>query len=117
MGTGHENTAGFALLYRGFHHRRMKEVCEALQVSTLKKQYRKHLGRAAVSQDMRDFAGIFPLLQEYRHDADYDPAAQFLPSFVSLVVDSAEVAMDCFDRVTPDEQADVLALMMVGARG
>jgi hypothetical protein len=33
------------------------------------------------------------------------------------LVDGAESAMDAFDRVAPDEQADVLALMMVGARG
>jgi uncharacterized protein (UPF0332 family) len=117
MGTGHEDTAGFALLHRCFNHGRMKEVCEALQVSTLNKKYKRYLRRSAVSQDMRDFAAFVPLLQEYRHEADYDPAAQFLPSFVSELVDGAESAMDAFDRVTPDEQADVLALMMVGTRG
>jgi hypothetical protein len=117
MGTGHENTAGFALLYRGFNHNRMKEVCEALQVTTLNKKYKRHLRRSTASRDMREFAAFVPLLQEYRHDADYDPAARFLPSFVVDLVDGAESAMDAFDRVAPDEQADVLALMMVGARG
>jgi hypothetical protein len=117
MGDGQEHTAGFALLYRGFDHRRMREVCEALQVSTLNRKYRRHLGRSAVTHDMRNFAGIFPLLQEYRHDADYDPAARFPPSFVADVVDGAEVALDSFDRAATDERADVLALMMVGARG
>jgi len=35
---------------------------------------------------------------------------------VSSLVDTAEVAMAAFDRVASDELADVLALLMVGAR-
>ena len=116
MGADQEATAGYAILYRGFDHRRMKEICEALQPSTIKAKYAYHLRRTAVSQDMRDFAGAFPALQDARHHADYDPAAVFLPSDVSSLIDAAEVAMDAFDRTAPDEQADVLALMLVGAR-
>jgi len=116
MGPNQQQTAGFALLYRGFDHRAMKDICEALQVSTLKTKYRTALRRHSVSQDMRDFAGIFPSLQESRHLADYDPAVAFLASDVTSLVDAAEVAMDAFDRAPPDERADVLALMMVGAR-
>jgi uncharacterized protein (UPF0332 family) len=116
MGPSHEGSAGYALLYRSFDHRHMKVVCEALQVSTLGERFRYLLRRSAVSQDMRDFAGAFPALQEARHRADYDPTVEFLPSTVSSLVDAAEVAMDAFDRVAPEEQADVLALMMVKAR-
>jgi hypothetical protein len=94
----------------------MKTACEALQVSTLNKKYKRCLGRTAMSQDMRDFAGAFPALQEGRHLADYDPAAQFPPSDVVSLIDAAEVAMDAFARTAPDERADVLALMMAGAR-
>jgi hypothetical protein len=117
MGANQENTAGFAILYRGFDHAVMKRICEALQVSTLKDRYKYHLRRTSVSQDMRDFAGAFPALQDARHLADYDPSVELLPSDVSSLVDAAEVAMEAFDRCAPDEQADVLALMMVGARG
>lgn len=116
MGPGQENAAGFSLLYRSFDHRQMRSTCEALQVSTLKEKYKRHLGRTAVSQDMRDFAGAFPSLQDARHLADYDPAYQLLPSNVSSLIDTAKVGMDAFDRVAPDERTDVLALMMVGAR-
>jgi uncharacterized protein (UPF0332 family) len=117
MGPGQQNTAGFALLYRGFDHREMKTFCEALQVSTLKDKYKYHLRRSAISQDMRDFASVLPPLQDARHLADYDPAAQFLPAEVSSLVDAAEVALQAFDRVAVDERTDILALMMVGARG
>lgn len=94
----------------------MRTVCEALRVSTLKDRYKRHLRRTVVSQDMRDFAATFLALQEARHLADYDPAARFLPSDAASLVDAAEVAIAAFDRVSPDEQADVLALMMVKAR-
>jgi hypothetical protein len=116
MGPGQTNTAGFALLYRGFDHRRMRSICEDLQVSTLKSTYVRHLRRQWVSQDLRDFAGAFPPLQEARHLADYDPVHQFLPSDVSSLIDTAEVAMEAFDRVAPDERTDILALLMVGTR-
>jgi hypothetical protein len=116
MGPGEENAAGYAILYRSFDRRHMKTVCEALQVPTLKDKFKYHLRRNNVSQDMRDFAGIFPDLQDARHLADYDPAVEFLPSEVSSLVDAAEVAMAAFDRTAPDEQADVLAMMMVRTR-
>jgi hypothetical protein len=116
MGRGQEGTAGFAILYRGFNHGLMKRVCEDLQGSTLKEKYQVRLKRTALSQDIRDFAATFPTLQELRHLADYDPSVQFLPSEVSDLVDAAAVAIDAFERAAPDEQADVLALLMVGIR-
>lgn len=117
MGPDQENTAGFSLLYRGFNHGQMKSICEALQVSTLKNKFKSHLRRTIVSQDTRDFASAFPLLQDARHPADYDPSVQFLPSDVFSLIDAAEVAIDAFDRIAASEKADILALMLVGARG
>lgn len=116
VGPDQSATPAFSLIYRGFNHRGIRKVCEALRVSTLKGTYKHHLCREAVSQDMRDFAGAFTALQDARHLADYDPAIRFLPSDVSSLVDAAKVAVDTLDRVSRDEQTDVLALMMVGAR-
>lgn len=117
IGPRHQNSAGFGIIYRGFQHRDIKSVCEALQVSTLKEKYQRVLQRISVSQDIKDFASAFPTLQEARHLADYDPMIQFFVSDVASLVDAAEVAMDAFDRAAGDEKADILALMMVGARG
>jgi hypothetical protein len=114
MGRDQEASAGYALIYRSFDHRHMKTVCLALQASTLKERFRNHLRRNAVSQDMRDFAEVFPGLQEGRHLVDYDPSVAFLAHEVSAQIDSAIAA---FDRVDPTELTDVLALMMVRARG
>ena len=117
MGSGKETSAGYAILYRSFDHQHMRTICEALHVSTLKDKLKRQLGRSAVSQDMRDFANVFPALQEARHLADYDPQIQFLPSDVSSLIDAADVEIMAFDQADADERADILALMMVRTRG
>ena len=104
------------MLYRSFDHGHMKRICEDLQVSTLRDKIKAQLRRNSVSQDTRDFAGNFPALQEARHLADYDPTVQFLPSDVASWIDVAEVAIEAFDRIASDEQADVLALLMVRSK-
>ncbi len=116
LGAGREATGAYAILYRSFDHRHMKTVCQALQASTLKEKFRGHLRRGAVSQETRDFARAFQKLQEARHLADYDPAVDFPPDEVASLIDSADAAMAAFDRAAPDEQIDVLALMMVRTR-
>ena len=117
MGPGMEASAGYALLYRSFDHGHMRAICQALNVTTLRDTLKHQLGRSAVSPHMREFADSFIALQELRHLADYDPLVEFQPSDVASLVDAASVAMAAFDRVLPSEQADVLALMMVRARG
>ncbi len=116
IGADQQDSAGYALIYRSFEHRRMKEVCEALDVPILREKLRASLGRSMVSQDTRDFANAFGDLQEYRHLADYHPSRPFGFSEVSSLIDRAAVAMEAFDRIAPQEQADILALLMVGAR-
>lgn len=116
LGAGREATGAYAILYRSFDHRHLKTVCMALQASTLTKKFRVQLRRGTVSQDIRDFATAFPKLQEARHLADYDPAVDFPPDEVASLIDSADAAIAAFDRAAPEEQIDVLALMMVRAR-
>ena len=94
----------------------MKTVCQSLHASTLKQKLRIHLRRSVVSRDMRDFATIFPELQEARHLADYDPGAAFPPEEVSSVIDSANAAMAALDRLDPVERTDLLALLMIRTR-
>ncbi len=74
------------------------------------------LGRAAISSDMRNFASIFPTLQDNRHAADYDPNVTFQSHRVIALIDLAEAAIAAFDRADPAEQADILALMMIRSR-
>ncbi|MDO9713306.1 hypothetical protein [Paracraurococcus lichenis] len=117
MGPGARRSGGYGLIYRSFNHGRMRQVCEALTATRLSATVQRQLGRTVVSQDMRDFAAGFANLQELRHQADYDPSSHFPPSIVGTLVDTAEVTMAAFDRTTPDEQVDVLALMLTSPRG
>jgi len=65
---------------------------------------------------MRGFANTFPGLQELREKADYDPAARFDRTDVADIIVSAESAMLAFSRTAPDEQTDIMVLMMVETR-
>jgi hypothetical protein len=116
MGVGNEARPGYGMIYRGFSHGRMKTVCTAIDVAQLSNTLRRQLGTPAVSQDMRDFAGSFLTLQDDRHRADYDPHTKFVHSDAVDAVALAELALEAFDRTTAEEQADVLALMLVGGR-
>jgi hypothetical protein len=116
MGPGTESTAGYSLLYRSFDHRHMKTICEHLNAPTMKKTMQTNLRRTTVSVEMRHFARNFSLLQEQRHLADYDPRAAHETSAVSNLVDLAEIAIRAFDSAPPEEQADILALLMVRPR-
>jgi hypothetical protein len=64
----------------------------------------------------RSTPGTFPALQEGRHWADYHPRVEFSPSDVSDLIDAADLAMKAFDGAQADEKADVLAVVLVGAR-
>jgi hypothetical protein len=116
MGHGHERKAGYALLYRGFNHSRMKTVCRALDAPRLAPNLERQLGRLAVSQDLREFARLFVALQEARHRADYDPHAILTHADAIKSVERADSAMQAFGRVPADEQADVLALLLANPR-
>lgn len=116
MGSGSESSAAYSLLYRSFDHRHMKTICEQLNVPTMKKAMQTSLHRTAVSAAMRNFARIFLVLQEQRHQADYDPRTAFESSEVSNLIDMAELAIRAFNNAPPAEQADILALLMVRPR-
>jgi hypothetical protein len=117
MGPGAQQTPGYGLLYRSYNHGRMKSIYETLNVPVLSKTLQQQLGRSAVSEARRDFAGLFAALQAQRHVADYDPSAVFEFADSKDLVETAEVAISAFDRTLPDKKADVLALMLANARG
>ncbi len=116
VGTDKLHTAAYRLIYRAYDHRRMKEVFTALQASVLRPPYPDRLGRSSVSQELCNFAIAFVTLQEARQLADYHPGFLLLLLDASALVNAAIQAVASFDRIPDDEQRDVLALMLVGAR-
>ena len=116
MGSGSNQSPGYRILYRSFDHAQMAKVCGEIRKVTLRDSYRRTLGRTAVSPDACAFANGFLSLQEARHRADYDPGAPAGLSDAMAAITEAEADMAAFHRVPPDEQSDVLALMMVRLR-
>jgi uncharacterized protein (UPF0332 family) len=117
MGPDQQKRPGAAILYRGFAHTQVRSVCDALQSPVLKERFQNALGKASVSKDMRDFATAFTELQDHRHGADYDPRLAFERMDVKSILSLARFAIAAFDRADAAERADVLALLLVGARG
>ncbi len=116
VGAGRTNGAAYPIIYRSFDHQTMRNACESLMASTLSQKTQQLLRRSKVSQATQDVAGNFPPLQRFRHLADYDPASRFGLSNAVSLVDSAEAAMQAFDRIPADEKLDVLAFLMVRPR-
>lgn len=114
---GKPDGAAFSILYRGFSHGRMRTVCQSLSQTRLGQTFARQFQRSAVSDDMRGFANSFLILQDVRHLADYDPLAEFSSIDARAFIDDAEAAIAAFDRAEPDEQDDVLALMLISTRG
>jgi hypothetical protein len=117
MGPGNEACPGYNLIYRGFTHSRLKDVCKRLDVARLAPRLQEQLGRQSVGQDMRNFASGFVALQELRELADYDSRAVLGQSDAIGSVETADLAVQAFARTAPEVQADVLALMLVSSRG
>ena len=116
MGPGHEQSPAYTILYRSFDHGEMRRVCEAIKGSTLNRRYQDALGRTGLGIGIREFAASFPVLQEARHIADYDPRLKLVVSDVTTMIREAERAIEAFHAAPPAERTDVLALLTVRAR-
>lgn len=116
MGAGSAGRPGYAILYRGFSHGRMKSVCQAVDVAQLSAHLSRQLGRSAIDRSLRDCASGFVALQLARHQADYDPLARFDLAYATDIVDLATLAIDAFASAPVEERADLLALMLSTSR-
>jgi len=115
-GQGQVRSASYRLLYRGFDHGRVNEICEAIDKPIMTKAFRDSLGRTAVGPEIRNFAAVFQTLRNARHLADYDPALRLERGVVAEIIQMAETAMAALDAADTEELSDVLALMMVKTR-
>jgi hypothetical protein len=116
MGPGHELRPGYNLIYRGFSHGRIRSVCAQVCSAVLSRPLQQLFGRTAVSPDMRQFAFAFIMLQDARHQADYDPHYATDEASAARLLNEATDAIQAFDRVGAEELTSVLALMLVNPR-
>ncbi|MCJ2093417.1 hypothetical protein MKK67_13100 [Methylobacterium sp. J-072] len=116
VGAAQSGTAAYALVYRGFAHGRMKEICRAIDRPVLSQRHQALLQRTGVSPAAREFASAFASLQELRHSADYDPQVVFRSSDAVDACDAADLAIQALATINAAELADILALLLVDAR-
>lgn len=116
VGRRHQGEASYTLLYRGFAHARMKQVCEELDKPSLRPVYRDKLKRAAVSPAVRYLATTFVELQEARHRADYDPDAATSDADAARACLLADFGMKSLAQADSAEIRDILALMLMDQR-
>ena len=109
---GTQTDAAYRRLYRTFEHRRMRELCDALNAAKLPPPLAQRLGFDTPSADMRTFAPSFKDLQQSRHEADYDPLAPQDPFNSITLVMLAEDTLHAFARI-PQQQQNVILLYML----
>jgi uncharacterized protein (UPF0332 family) len=115
-GSDERSRPAYALIYRGFNHGRMKAICQEIDKERLRAKFRGQLQCEAVSQELRDFVSTFVALQEWRHRADYDPQAEVFQSDALDACVLAEFGMSRLQDADQKQVADLLALMLAGAR-
>ena len=117
VGRRYRRSPRYAMIYRAFEHRRMREVSGLLDRAILKEKANAALGMVAPSSDIRDVAATFSNLQEQRHWADYDPLGKVSRSEVRDLIEQAELAMRALDHIPSNDRKNLLVFLMTSARG
>ncbi|MCJ2012534.1 hypothetical protein [Methylobacterium sp. J-076] len=116
VGPAEGEAPAYGLLYRGYSHARMKDICLSIERPNLARRYQQILGRRTVSDATREFAESFHRLQALRHVADYNPQVVFRPADALDACDSADRATQALARIDGAELTDILALLLVDSR-
>ena len=77
--------------YRTLDHKRAKERCAGGMLRIF-------------PQDIQTFAAQFADMQSQRHDADYNPGAQFSQAEVLRLVNESDVRVTAFEKTSPDDR-------------
>jgi hypothetical protein len=116
FGAAQRDAPGYAVIYRGFAHARMKDVCREIDKPVLREAYQDQLGRRAVGAALREFATVFGKLQDLRSLADYHPQSTIGRLDAERACDAAAYGRAMLAAADPAELCDVLALMLATQR-
>ena len=104
------------LVPRAFDHSEMKQACRPFAAGTLPDHIRAVV-TGSVPDDLKLVADTFILLQQTRHDADYNVALRFTRSDTLAFVQQARGAFDAWQRVREQQIAVVfLVNLLLGSK-
>jgi hypothetical protein len=106
----------YSLVYRSVDHRRLREVCEEVQKSTLSARYAEYAPRTGFGQNLQAFCIAVVDLQKARHAADYDPLARFTVPDTTATLVTARTALKRFRQVSGNRRRIFLSLILFQLR-
>jgi uncharacterized protein (UPF0332 family) len=99
IGLGVDKSPRFRLIYRSFQHADMLAACKQA-IKPLPTEF----GFRNFGPELQLCAHNFIALQKLRHDADYNPHAQFTLSDTQAAITRAEIAMRTITEAPVDER-------------
>jgi len=106
---------GTRKIQRWFEHSDMKRVCGMFSAPNASKTIEPILG-APVSADLRSIAQAFIVLQEARHEADYDLESFWTKLTAQELVKVARNAFESWARIRRSHEANVFALALLSVK-
>jgi hypothetical protein len=106
----------YRLLYRAFEHSNIRRVCIEAVKSKLSPKFAEALGTSKFPESIQVAARGFLLLQEKRHDADYDPYLRWSKSDARVALLMAEHAIGVLDGADASDRRIFLMLMLFSPR-
>jgi hypothetical protein len=94
-----QKTPAWSRVYRALNHQTIKKACGL-------KEAQNYL------LDLSIYTGLFPGLQERRHQADFDPTDRFKQGEALCAVSDGERALAGLHAVPHDEQLDFITLAL-----
>ena len=94
-----QKTPAWSRVNRALNHQTIKKACGLKEAQNY-------------SLDLAIFIGLFPGLQERRHQADYDPTVRFKQGEALSAVSDAERALAGLQAAPRDEQVDFITLAL-----
>ena len=99
------------MISRGIEHRAFETLCPDVRKSPAPAKYRGYFPDRGIGPDLRAFALEAILLQDARHEADYDPRRRFRRQDARLTIDQARRRRTHWGRPVPDDEWLFVTLM------
>jgi hypothetical protein len=116
IGKTHRKSAAYSIVYRSLDHTKLKRVCDEVRRTALSAKYRKALKIANFAGDIQQVAFAVLKLQEWRYDAEYNPASSF--SFVDALFthSTAHEAIEALERASEEQKRLFIAILLFDIR-